>query len=457
MTRVDNYFANYDQLVSHGDIGLRKKALDVLNAGIAAADPGEATRRLIRIEGDRIFIGGTPHSLGQFEHIYVFGAGKATFPIAKALDDILGDRITEGIVTCKDGQKGTLNHIGMRLASHPIPNEIGMSASQDILDLAKRTGPKDLVFACITGGSSALMPLPVPEVSLEDKKKANRLLLTCGANIIEINAVRKHLSLIKGGQLAQAVHPEALLVNITVSDVIGDPLDYITDPTVPDTSSFDDARRTLDKYELWKKMPASVSAYLKSPPHGRETPKNLDTHRLENYIAVEGDAACKGAEKRARELGYNTVILSSMFEGESRELGRSFAFIAKEVLANGRPFRAPCAFIGGGETVVTIRDGEGQGLGGPNQEFALGAALEIEGLNDVVIAGLDTDGTDGPTTFAGGMVDGTSAKRCRAAGTDPFSFIRNHDASAVLQVMEDIFITGNTGTNVNDLKILLVR
>ncbi len=454
---IDNYFINHEDLLRCGNRELREKALHILNAGISRADPGRVTRELVRVDNDRLFIADSSYSLKDFDRIYVFGAGKATFPIAKALDDILGERISEGIVICKEGQEGTLHAIQLRLASHPIPNENGMSAAQDILDLAGRTGPRDLVFSCITGGSSALMPLPVPEISLEEKKVANKLLLTCGANIIEINAVRKHLSLIKGGRLAQAVHPKALLVNITVSDVIGDPLDYITDPTVPDTSSFQDARNTLDKYDLWQKMPASISSYLQSPPYERETPKNLDTHRIKNFIAVEGDAACKGAEQRARELGYNTMILSTMFEGESRELGRNFASIAKEVLLNGRPVPAPCAFIGGGETIVTIREGDNQGLGGPNQEFALGAALEIEGLHRVLVAGLDTDGTDGPTNFAGGMVDGDSAARARAAGVNPFSFVRNHDASRILQATGDILITGNTGTNVNDLKVLLIE
>lgn len=450
-----NYFKNYDRLVAHGNSLLRKDALDILNAGLLRADPGKATRDLVRVDGQTLFIGDASYRLDRFRHIYVFGAGKATFPIAAALDDILGDRIAEGIVTCKDGQEGRLAHIGMRLASHPIPNECGMRAAEEILALARKTGPDDLVFACITGGSSALMPLPVPEIALDDKKEANRVLLTCGANIIEINAVRKHLSLIKGGRLAQAVHPGALLVNLTVSDVIGDPLDYITDPTVPDTSSFCDAKHTMDKYDLWGGMPASVSAYLRNPPADRETPKSLDSHHIENHILVAGDAACTGAEARAKELGYGTSILSTMFEGESRELGRTFGFIAREVLLNSRPLKAPCAFIGGGETIVTIRSGE-RGAGGPNQEFALGAALEIGDLGNVVVAGLDTDGTDGPTLFAGGMADEESLKRARECDVDLFAALGSHDASLVLQATEDIFLTGNTGTNVNDLKIMLI-
>lgn len=436
---------------------MRTEALDVLNAGLDRADPERATYNLVRLEGDTIFIGGKSYPLKSFKNIYVFGAGKATFSIAKALDNILGDRITEGIVICKDGQEGSLVNIRLCLASHPIPDERGMRAAEEILALARKTGPGDLVFACFTGGSSALMPLPVPEITLEDKKQANEILLTCGANIVEINAVRKHLSRIKGGKLAQAVHPKAFLVNITVSDVIGDPLDYITDPTVPDTSSFKDAQKTMDKYGLWDKMPPSISAYLKNPPLDRETPKSLDTHRIESYIVVKGDAACLGAEQRAKELGYEAIILSTMFEGESRELGRTFGFIGKEVFWNSRPFKTPCAFIGGGETIVTIQNSCKRGLGGPNQEFALGAAIEIKDLKNVVVAGLDTDGTDGPTPYAGGICDETSVHRGTELGVDLFIALQNHDASHALLTIGDILETGNTGTNVNDLKIMLIR
>ena len=452
-----NYVKNLDELLSHGNRELRSEALEILNAGLRHADPGRAARDLIRFDHatETLSIGGVSRKPGEFANIYVIGAGKATFPIARALDEIFGERIAEGIVICKDGQEGELRNIQLRLASHPIPNEQGMAAAADILALARKTRERDLVFACITGGSSALLPLPIPEITLEDKKKANKILLTCGANILEINAVRKHLSLVKGGLLARAVDPGALLVNLTVSDVIGDPLDYITDPTVPDTSTFADARNTLDKYDLWDKIPASIARYLRNPPPERETPKSFDDRRIENHILVPGDAACKGAALRARELGFDTMILSTMFEGESKELGRTFAFIAKEVRANSRPLAVPCAFIGGGETTVTV-SGEG-GEGGPNQEFAIGCALEIGTLQDVVTAGLDTDGTDGPTLCAGGIADEYSIKRARGIGIDLFEALKRHDTTAPLLRLGDAIMTGNTGTNVNDLKIMLLR
>ncbi|MDR2055750.1 MAG: glycerate-2-kinase family protein, partial [Desulfovibrio sp.] len=234
------YFKNHNELLAHGNTALRADSLDILNAGLASADPGRKARELISLEGDVLRIAGRKFDLRKAGNIYVLGAGKASFPIAEALDDILGDRIADGVVICKEGQKGKLERSRLFLAGHPIPDEAGLAAAHCALKLARGTGPGDIVLACVTGGSSALMPLPVPEISLEDKKIVNILLLACGANIIEINAVRKHLSLVKGGLLAMALHPRTVLVNLTVSDVIGDPYDYITDPTVPDTSSFAD-------------------------------------------------------------------------------------------------------------------------------------------------------------------------------------------------------------------------
>lgn len=298
------------------------------------------------------------------------------------------------------------------------------------------------------------MPYPVEGVTLEEKKLVNRLLLTCSANIIEINAVRKHLSRIKGGWLAKAIHPRAHLINLTVSDVIGDPLDYITCPTVPDTSSFDDARRTLTKYELWEKVPASVSRYLKAGNEALETPKDLSDHLIDNFIIVAGTAACEGAAARARELDFETMILSTMLEGESRELGGTFAAVAKEILMNRRPLKPPCVIIGGGETTVKITGDAGQG--GPNQEFSLGAALWIDRIGDVVIIGQDSDGTDGPTDFAGGIVDNFTAERARKMGIDIYAALNRHDVTPVLLKLEDAILTGATGTNVNDLKLMLV-
>jgi glycerate 2-kinase len=451
-----SYIKNRDRLLSHGNVKMRQAALEIIEYALEQTAPYKAIQALVRFDGSQMAVGNLQLNLEDHQRIFLLGAGKATYPIARALEEIFGDRITDGVVICKHGQVGRLSRSRLYQAGHPVPDMDGFEAAREALSLARRTKPGDIVFGCITGGSSALMPYPVEGVSIEEKKAVNKQLLTCGANIYEINAVRKHLSQIKGGRLAHAMNPEVCLINLTVSDVTGDELDYITDPTVPDTSWFDDARSTLTKYDLWEKMPASVCRYLTTAGPDRETPKEADLagRRRYDFILVKGNKACNSSALKAGEMGLNAMVLSTQFEGESRELGRNFAAIAKEILLNKRPLDVPCLIIGGGETTVTI--GEKAGLGGPNQEFALAAAVEIEGLANVVIAGIDSDGTDGPTHLAGGLVDGQTATVARQKGLDLFTSLRQHDVTPHLISLGDGIETGNTGTNVNDLKLMLI-
>jgi glycerate-2-kinase len=448
---------NRRQLLSHGNIELRKAALEIIEHALSKADPYSAVYNLLYIENDTLSVGELHFDLTADRRIFVLGGGKASYPIAHALEEMLGDRITDGVVICKYGQEGKLSRARLYHASHPIPDEAGFEASREALSLAHDTAPGDIVLGCITGGSSALMPFPVPGVSLKEKQEVNKLLLTCGANIYEINAVRKHLSQIKGGRLAQAVHPKAYLVNLTVSDVTGDELDYITDPTVPDTSYFEDARTTLTKYHLWEKVPASVSQFLKNAGPEQETPKIVDfaNQNLHSFILVKSASACEAAADKAAELGFNVMILSTVLEGESKELGRTFASIAREIVFKKRPLDLPCAVIGGGETTVKVS--EDAGIGGPNQEFSLGAAAGIDRIGSVVVVGLDTDGTDGPTDIAGGVVDDQTATRANATRIDLNACLGRHDVTPALKKLEDIIETGATGTNVNDLKFMLIQ
>lgn len=450
------YIKNEEQLLSHGNYGLRKIALDIVEHALNKADPYVATKKLIKIDKNILYVGKQTIDLNKIGKIYIIGAGKATFPIALALEDLLSDRIDDGVIICKHGQDGQLKYSRLYHASHPIPDDQGLFAAKEVLALARKTKKNDLIFSCITGGSSALMPHPVKGISLQDKQLVNKLLLNCGANIIEINAVRKHLSQIKGGRLAQNIHPQAHLINLTVSDVIGDPLDYITGPTVPDTSTFDDARETISKYILWNKLPESVSNYLKNGNQENESPKpkDLKDNHIENFVIVSGDAACVAAEEKAKNLNLNTMILSTMFEGESAELGRAFISIGKEICLNKRPLSPPCAIIAGGET--TIKLGDHYGLGGPNQEFALGSLIYMKQMKNILILGLDTDGTDGPTNVAGAMVDPQSITEAEKLGFSIQKELLNHNETEIFQKINDAIITGPTGTNVNDLKILIV-
>jgi glycerate-2-kinase len=451
-----SYIKNRSQLLSHGNIRLRSVALDIIDHALIHVDPYQATCNLVRVDGKYLAVGELSFDLNVHKRIFLLGGGKATYPIAGALEDLLGERITGGVVICKYGQKGRLARSRLYHAGHPIPDKAGFEGSRAALALARQTQPNDIVFGCMTGGSSALMPLPVEGITLEEKKEVNRLLLTCGANIYEINAVRKHLSRIKGGRLARAIHPRANLINLTVSDVIGDELDYITDPTVADSSFLDDARATLTKYHLWERVPVAVSEFLKNAGPDQETPKTADLagHNLHSFILVGSARVCEVAADKAAELGFKAMILSTVLEGESKELGRTFAAVAREIIMQKRPLELPCVVIGGGETTVKVP--EDAGTGGPNQEFALGAAPGIDRIGSIVVVGIDTDGTDGPTDVAGGVVDDQTMARARETGIDLYGCLVRHDVTPALRQMGDSIETGATGTNVNDLKFMLI-
>ncbi len=448
-----SYIKNRGDLLSHGNRKLRTVALKMIDAALEASNPYRATQELVRLDGPILHVGSHRYDLSRWRNIYVIGTGKATFPIARALEEVLGDRITQGLVVLKKGQTGRLQRIKIVEASHPIPDANGLRGALKMLQLASSVQEGDIVFACITGGSSALLPLPVDSVSLAEKRKVNRLLLSCGASIFEINSVRKHLSKIKGGRLAQAVFP-AELINLTVSDVIGDPLDYITDPTVPDTSTFKDALEALRKYDLLRKVPSSVRKYIEKADPEHETPKDFGRMSYHNFVLTSNDSACGAAAATAGSLGLRPLILSTMFDGESRELGKSFAAIAKEIRRSGRPLKPPCVIMGGGETVVTVDRNFGKG--GPNQEFVVSTLLNMEGQKDFVVVGLDTDGTDGPTTGAGAMADASTGVRARAKVVDLYRTLDAHAVFPALASLNEIIITGQTGTNVNDLKFLIL-
>jgi glycerate-2-kinase len=452
---VRQFVSNAAQLSSHGDRKLRALALDVIEHALAASDPYHAVRERVTRDGEALLIDGQILPLPAHGRVLFIGAGKASYPIAKAVEELLGDRLTQGLVICKYGQGGTLGRIRLVHAAHPIPDEAGAQATREMVELVSNTQPGDFVIAGITGGSSALMGLPLAPVSFVDYKALTELLLGCGANIIEINAVRKHIAVVGGGKLAELIDPGVTLVNLTVSDVIGDPLDYITDPTVPDTSSLTDARTTLDRYSLWESIPRSVAVFLREGGAAPETPKQLHRGRHHDVLLLGAAAACEGAARRGAQLGLQPMILSTRFEGESQELGNAFAAIAMEVARANRPVKPPALLIGGGETIVRL-NGEAMGTGGPNQEFAVSAAIALDGIQNLVIAGLDSDGTDGPTEIAGAMVDGGTVNRARALGFDLRQLLKIHDTSAALSRMEDAILTGATGTNVNDLKFAIV-
>jgi glycerate-2-kinase len=449
-----SYLRNSGALLEHGHVALRRDALSILDRVLAQVDPFEACRKTVRFVGESIEVGGLKLHLAADARIWFFGAGKASLSIARAIEHQLGERVYGGLVVCKEGQEGSLSRIEVLHASHPVPSAASVDAARRMLGMAALPKPGDVVICGITGGSSALLTLPCSDLALADVQSLTKILLTCGADIFEINAVRKHLSEVGGGRLAQQFHPAVQLVNITVSDVIGDALDYITDPTVPDTSSVEDARATFNKYALWNRVPPGIAAFLKPGGKVAETPKRLPWSPEHTRVLLSASSPADVAHRVARELGYTPIVLSTSFDGESQALGQTFSAIAREVASRGQPVAPPCALIGGGETIVKM-DGFA-GLGGPNQEFALAGACHLPAGRPAVLLGADSDGTDGPTEVAGALCDTSTLARAKARGIDLENALSRHDVTPALISLGDAIITGATGTNVNDLKLLLM-
>ncbi len=445
---------NSTKLLSHGNIKGRKIALDIIEHGLRAVDSYNLTQKTVRITDEKLYVNNLFYDLSKMGNVYIVGAGKATLPIAQALEDILGKKIKKGIVIVKRGQGRKLKRIKVVEAGHPLPDEAGMEGAKEVVRLAKKAGKGDLVFCIITGGASALMPLPAKGISLDDKRKVTDLLLKCGAVIKEINSVRKHISAIKGGRLAMCIHPAEFINLIVIDEVQGLPWG----PTVPDTTTFKDAECVLKKYDLWRRTPISVRKHIENglADPSLETPKPRDFEGLKfhNIILANNEMACEAMKRRAEELGFSSIVLTTVLEGESREAGVILASIANEIAKNGKPFKPPCALILGGETTVTIKGRAG--IGGPSQELVLGFSLKIAGNKRIVTVSLDSDGTDGPTDAAGGIADGYTVKRAREKCIDLHRSLMKHDTYNALKKLGDLIVTGPTGTNVMDLNVIVI-
>jgi len=437
---------------------LRRHANEIFKHVLGTLDPEQLVKEKVSILDSTLVVEEREYGLNNYENIYVVGGGKACAPMAKAMEDILGDKIDDGLIVVKYNHGLPLKKIETIEASHPIPDKNGVRGTSNILRLLSKTGEKDLIICLISGGGSALLVQPHKEITLQDIQTTSAELLACGAAIDEINTVRKHLSSIKGGQIAKAAYPSTL-ITLILSDVVGDPMDIIASgPTVPDESTFEDAYAIIQKYSLEEKMPNSACGFLKRGKMGKieETPEagNEIFDNTQNIIVGSNRIALEAAEKRAREMGYNTIILSSLVEGESRDAAKFLAAIAKEVSRTGTPIPKPACIIAGGETTVTIR---GKGKGGRNQEFALSAAMEIEGCEGVVILSAGTDGTDGPTDATGAIVDFNTCKDAREkSNLNPEEFLSRNNSYNFFKKTGEHIITGPTMTNVMDIMISLI-
>jgi glycerate 2-kinase len=438
-----------------------------------AVEPGAAIRRCVQREGDFLVIDGQIYDLKQIRRILVVGAGKAGAPMAQALQGVLGDRVDAGLVIIKEGYakapdgdsiQPVLRRHGRRPrkitfleAAHPLPDERGLLGSLRLRKLLEGVRADDLVICLLSGGGSALMVSPLPGLSLEDLQKLTSLLLASGVTINQINVIRKHLERLKGGGLARLASP-ATVATLALSDVVGSPMDAIASgPTTPDPTTYADALEILQSYGISEQTPPAILEHLKRGLRGEipETPKpgEVAFERVQNVIIGDNQLAVQAALSQASDEGFATTLLTPRLQGEARQVGQAFAGLAGMVSQIGRPIPPPACLVAGGETTVTLTGG---GLGGRNQEVALGAVEGLAGLSDTLLISLATDGGDGPTDAAGAVATGQTLERAHALGLKPKDFLKRNDSYTFFAALDDLIITGPTFTNVNDLVCVFV-
>ena len=438
---------------------LREDACSILEASLEAVDPEKAIFNALKPEGDILRFEGGKVDLSGVNRVLVVGGGKAGGLMARVVENLLGEYVDSGFVNVLNGTENAvnLNKIKLHGANHPVPSNSGVEGVKQMLLLTEGLSKDDLVITLISGGGSALMPYPTEGIGLDDLQAITGNLLKAGATINELNAVRKHLSAFKGGQLASHCAP-ARVVSLILSDVIGDPLDIIASgPTAPDTSNFRDAFNVLERYNLWDDAPENIKKRITQGVEGKipDTPKEDDPifTKVHNILTANNVIACNAAEFKAKKLGYDSMILSTYIEGEARNVGAILTGIAKEIDKRDQPLRKPAALVIGGETTVTVK---GNGVGGRNMEVALGASFKITNI-DCVVSALGSDGIDGPTTSAGAIVDRYTLRRSNEKGLDPEKYLGENDSYHFFENIGDCILTGPTGTNVNDISLILVR
>jgi len=426
-----------------------QKALD-------AVDPAEAVRRQLRLVGDQLAVGGRSYDLSRVGRLVVVGAGKAGGPMVRAVEEILGDRIGDGLVIVKAEHALPTEHVALVEAGHPIPDRHGLEGARRIESLISRLRADDLVLCLISGGGSALATYPVEGLALADLQSTTDALLRVGASINEINAVRKHLERLKGGGLARLAFP-AQVASLILSDVVGDPLDVIASgPTVPDTTTYADAWGVLERYGLEAAVPSSVKRTLQAGLRGELTetlkPGDPAAETVHHVVVGSNALAADAAAAAAEDEGFNALVLTTFLQGEAREVAQVLAAFAEELVQRGGPIATPACLILGGDPIIKEKRA---GKGGRNQEMALAAAVALAGIRNVLIGCLATDGTDGPTNAAGAIVDGDAVARAERVGLDPLEYLAENDAYRFLDALDLLLKTGPTRTNVNDLAFVL--
>jgi glycerate 2-kinase len=451
------HVGNRARLADHGERELRVAALDLAEAALAALSPAAGLRRSVALDGANLIAGGRSYDLSAVDRLVVLGAGKASAEAAEALEQMLGPRVSGGVVVVPRSARVGARRITLMDADHPFPGPASADGARALLRQAEDLGERDLAICVFTGGSSALASLPPPGVPLADKIRLHQLLLSSGMSIVEINTVRKHVSAIKGGRLARAIAP-ARILNLTVSDVVGDPLDCITDPTVQDTSTVADALSALREWELLDQIPQAVRHHL-ADCAGAESP-DLSDADIENVLAVRGEDGSDAVVRAAVSRGLAAIRLGGSIEGEAATVGRLLATLAREARASGSPWARGTVLVAcGGECTVSLGPDAAPlfGRGGPSQEAAIGAALALDGVRGIAAIFADTDGSDGGTAVAGGLVDWSTGERARQKRMSLRKALVTHETTAVLEACGDAMVTGPTQTNANDLVLILIR
>ncbi|MCW3135440.1 MAG: glycerate kinase [Canidatus Methanoxibalbensis ujae] len=449
-------FSNHKEILANSEKSerrLREDALAILASAVKSVDPYGLVCNRVRVEGRKLKVSGE-NATADVElrgKVRVVAFGKASLAMARAIEEILS--VDGGIVVIPRGQRGSHpKNFEILEASHPVPDESSVHAAEKALEIARNCEKNDIFIALISGGGSSLLAKPAEGLTLEDKKEVTELLLRSGCTVSELNVVRKKISAVKGGKLADAAMPAKTLALI-LSDVIGDPVDAIASgPTAEDTSTFSDAKEVLEKYGLWARVPESVRNFIERGLAEEELRRH-EKRNAQNIIIGNNLVAARAAEEEARARGYNTLLLTTHLEGESREVARVFVAIARDIRRYGIPIETPAAVIAGGETTVTVT---GDGKGGRNQEFVLSAAVRMDGMSKTVIASIGTDGIDGMSEAAGAIADGFTVKRAKELGIDPEKFLQKNDSNSFFTALNDALLTGRTGTNVNDIMIMLV-
>jgi glycerate 2-kinase len=445
-----------------GESGFLTGAVAIWRAALAAVEPGRLVRESVVREGNTVRIKGKTFDLASFDKVFLVAFGKAAGPMAEALAEVLGDRLDSGLVVAAGPAAIKTPGLEYFEASHPIPDERSVTAARRALELANKAGERDLVFVCVSGGGSSLLCLPAEGIALEEKRRVTDDLLRAGAAIQELNAVRKHLSAVKGGMLAKAAFP-ATVVTLAISDVVGDDLGTIASgPTHWDGSTYAGAREILGCYGLWNSAPASVRARVEKGVRGEAEETLKEGHpvfaRAQAFVVGDIMTAMRAAKSEADRRGFDTVFLSSSDSGEARKIAGNYAAFVAEMACSAVSLPRPLCLLAGGELTVTVK---GKGLGGRNTEFVLASLVEMgkldaEGL-DWLILSLGTDGIDGPTDAAGAWADASTLGRARALGLDPAAYLDDNDSHTFFKRTGNLIMTGPTGTNVMDLRVFLLR